>query len=352
MNNRKWTIAGLCLVALTATACGTTTEGSSSSNGSGTSTSTCATGNNDVYVVENAACTAGAGKLSRINPDAGCKEEKLTGLNCPVDFVLSTVDSGIGYLSSRTDGILQVDVNAKTTTQIVTTTNIVSPAGLALLESITDDEREGPCGGNTLVDAILLIADEGTELDGGMIWRWCLITDDATVLSGGTNPSPVSEVPPSQVKHPRGVAVKNRVDVFITGHNPDIDDTTQSAILAYRELNANEAGFVTFLTDAGDFSGDIKDIVLDSDGTFLIADPGNNAIFRYDHTARSLTSLPGFSDGPRDVLPIGTNGDGNLEYLVSEFDGNVISRTTFITGSEITSATTGITLSGPDGLAQ
>lgn len=338
------------------TACGQLSELASTSGGStggsGSGSTSCAAGDNDIYVVENAECAAASGKLSRVNPDAGCKAEILTGLNCPVDFVLSTVDSGIGYLSSRTDGILQVNLKAKTTTKIVTSKKIISPAGLFLMESITEAERAGPCGGNTLVDAILMIADEGTELDGGMVWRWCLITDDASILSGGSHPDPVAEVPPSQVKHPRGVTVRSRNQVFITGHNPDVSDTTKSALLAFRELNKNEVGTVEFLTAAGDFSGSIKDVRLDADGTLLIADPGQNALFRYSYDGRSLTSMPGFTGGVRDILPIGTNSKGQLEYLVSEFSDGEISRTTLTEGSQITSASTGLSLTGPDGLAQ
>lgn len=321
--------------------------GSSSTSTAGAD-STCATGTNDFYVVENASCVAGEGKLSRINPDVVCKQEVLTALNCPVDFVLSTVDTGIGYLSSRTDGILQVNLTQKTTISIVTTTNIVSPAGLFLLENITESERDGPCGGNTLVDAILMIADDGTELDGGMVWRWCLITDDPTILADGSNPSPVSEISPAQIKHPRGVVIKNRTQVFATGHNPDIDDTTQSALLATWTLDSGEIIVPTFLTSAGDFSGDIKDVSLDSDGTVLIADPGNNAVFRYDPTAATLTTLtPGLTGGPRDVLPVTLNS----EYLISQFSDGVVSSTN-LAGSAATTVTTGITLSGPDGLAK
>lgn len=354
MTNQKWTSAALCVLALTAAACGTATTGSgSSSSDSGSSASSCATSDNDFYVVENASCESGAGKLSRINPDVPCKEEKLTALNCPVDFVLSTVDTGIGYLSSRTDGILQVNLTEKTTTAIATTKNIVSPAGLFLLESITDAEREGPCGGNTLVDAILMIADEGTELDGGMIWRWCLITDDAAILSGGSNPSPVSEVPPSQVKHPRGVTVKNRDAVYITGHNPDIDDTTLSAVLAYRELNKNEVGTVEFLTDSGALSSTVKDLTVDADGTLLIADAGNSAVLRYDIAADTLTTLTmALTGGPRDILRYSTDSNGDGEYLVTQFSDGVVSKTTFVAGAAISTVTTGLTLSGPDGMAQ
>lgn len=360
MTIKQYTSAGLCVLALTAAACGTATTGSGSSSSgsgsgsdSGSSSSSCASSNNDFYVVENASCEAAAGKLSRINPDVPCKEEKLTALNCPVDFVLSTVDTGIGYLSSRTDGILQVNLSAKTTTKIATTKNIVSPAGLFLLESITAAEREGPCGGNTLVDAILMIADEGTELDGGMIWRWCLITDDAAVLSGGSNPSPVSEVPPSQVKHPRGVTVKNRNAVYITGHNPDISNTSLSAVLAYRELNKNEVGTVEFLTNSGAFSSTIKDLMVDSDGTLLIADPGNNAVLRYDITAKSLTTVStSLTGGPRDILRYSTDSSGNGEYLVTQFTDGVVSKTTLVSGATPSTVTTSLTLSGPDGIAQ
>lgn len=317
----------------------------------GGGSSSCTAGSNDFYVVENASCADGAGKLSRINPDTPCKEEILTGLNCPVDFILSTVDSEIGYLSSRTDGILQVNLSQETTVTISTTTNIVSPAGLFLMESITEAEREGPCGGNTLVDAILLIADEGTA-DGGMVWRWCLITDDADILESGTNPSPVSELPPSQVKNPRGVVVQNRTQVYVTGQNPDISDSSQSAVLATWVLNALESNVATFITDPGDLSSDVKDLILDSDGTILIADPGQNAVLRYDPTAGTLTTSSGFTGGPRDIIPIGTNDDGNAEYFVSEFDDAVVSRTTFIEGANITNATDGLTLSGPDGIAK
>lgn len=309
--------------------------------------SSCAAGYNDFYVVENASCVAGQGKLSRVNPDVVCKEEILSALNCPVDFVLSTVDAGIGYLSSRTDGILQVNVTQKTTTSIVTTTNIVSPAGLYLLESITAAEREGPCGGNTLVDAILMIADEGTELDGGMVWRWCLITDDPTILADGSNPSPVSEISPAQIKHPRGVVIKSRTQVFATGHNPDIDDTTQSALLATWTLDSGEIIVPTFLTSAGDFSGDIKDLTLDSDGNVLVADPGNNAVLRYDTTAATLTTLtPSLTGGLRDVLPLSAS-----EYLISQFTDGIVSNTN-LAGAAATTVTTGLTLSGPDGLAK
>lgn len=359
MTKKKWAIASLTVLGLTATACGAATTGSGSSSdsgsgsGSGTSASSCASSDNEFYVVENASCASGAGKLSRVNPDVPCKEEKLTELNCPVDFVLSTVDSGIGYLSSRTDGIYQVNLNDKTKTKIVSAKKIVAPAGLFLLESITAAEREGPCGGNTLVDAILMIADAGTDLDGGMIWRWCLITDDASILSGGTNPDPVSEVPPSQVKHPRGVVVKNRSDVYITGDNPDISDTARSPVLAYRELNKNEQGTVEFLTASGALSSSVTDLIVDSDGTLLIADPGNNAIVRYDPSAKSLTTVhSSLTGGPLDLIRYSTDSSGNGEYLVTQFSDGVVSKTTLVSGATVTTVTTGLTLSGPDGIAQ
>lgn len=290
--------------------------------------------------------------MSRVNPDALCKEEVLTGLNCPVDFVLSTADTGIGYLSSRTDGILQVNLTSKTSTQIVTTSNITSPAGLFLIENLTTTENDEWCGGNTLTDATLFIADEGTELDGGMIWRWCLITDDTSVLSGGSNPSPVSEVGPGQIKHPRGVMVLNRTTGYATGHNPDISDSTQSALLARWTINNTEVNVPTFLTAAGEISSSVKDLALDADGKILIGDPGQNGVLRYDIDADTLTLLTPFAGGPRDILPIGNNSDGVQEYLVSQFDDGALSRTTFVVGTTPTTATTGITLDGPDGLAQ
>ncbi|OGQ06992.1 MAG: hypothetical protein A3G32_07290 [Deltaproteobacteria bacterium RIFCSPLOWO2_12_FULL_40_28] len=317
------------------------------SGDSSSSSSSCAEGSNDFYVVENGSCTSGEGKLSRINPDDLCKEEILTDLNCPVDFVLSTVDSGIGYLSSQTDGIFQVDLNAGTATEIVTTTTIVAPAGLFLLESITEAEREGPCGGNTLVDAILMIADEGTELDGGMIWRWCLITDDPDTLASGLNPSPVSEISPAQIEHPRGVVIIDRTQVYATGHNPDVEDTTLSALLATWVLDSGEVIVPTFLTDAGDFSGTIQDLIADADGTLLIADPGQDAVLRYDVDADTLTTISDFTGGPHDILQVSTD-----LYLVSQFDDNVVSSTTMVDGAAITTATTGITLSSPEGIAQ
>ncbi|MDO8644894.1 MAG: hypothetical protein Q7S00_08030, partial [bacterium] len=180
-----------------------TLAGCGSTSTPAASSGSCASGSHDFYVVENAQCAAASGKLSRVNPDVPCKKEVLTGLNCPIDFVFSTVDDGIGYLSSRTDGIYQVNVTAETKTLIVTDTNIISPAGLFLLEDLTTIENDEICGGNTLTDAVLLIADEGTTDDGGMVWRWCLITDDPAILSGGNHPSPVSEISPSQIKHPR-----------------------------------------------------------------------------------------------------------------------------------------------------
>lgn len=332
---RKTLHIPLALVVVGLCACGSST----------TPASSCAAGSNDFYVVENASCTAGAGKLSRINPDAVCKDEILTGLNCPVDFVLSTVDTGIGYLSSRTNGILQVNLNQKTTTSIVTTTNIVSPAGLFILESITEAEREGPCGGNTMVDAILMVADEGTDLDGGMVWRWCLITDDPTILSDGSNPSPVSEVSPAQIKHPRGVVVKNRTQVFASGLNPDTD----GALLFGWTLDEGALIVPDHLTSAGSFSGSIKDVSLDSDGNVLVADPGNNAVFRYNPTAMTLTTLsPSLTGGPRDVVPTGSGG----AYLVTQFDDGIVSQTTFVADTTATTVTTGLTLSGPDGIAK
>ncbi len=345
---------GLCIGLATA-GCGaaTTASDSTSSGSSGTNSSSCASGSNDFYVVENAACASGAGKLSRINPDATCKAEILTALNCPIDFVHSAVDKNIGYLSSKTDGILQVNLSAQTTTKISTTKRIIAPAGLALLENISSSEREGPCGGNTLVDSILLIADEGSELDGGMIWRWCLISTQPSILATGSNPSPVSEVPPSQVKHPHGVAVKNRTSVFITGQNPDISDTSLSAVLAFRELNKNEVGTVEFLTKSGDFSNTIKDLTIDSDGTLLIVDAGKSAILRYDNSAKTLTTLStGFTGSPRDIVQSGTDSSGNATYLISQSDSGVISKTTFASGSSLSTVTTGLTLSGPEGIAK
>lgn len=327
---------GLLVVGLVVLAsCGSTTSG----------TSSCAAGSNDFYVVENASCTSGAGKLSRINPTALCKEEILTGLNCPVDFVLSSVDSGIGYLSSRTDGVFQVNLTQKTTTHIATTTNIVSPTSLFLMENITESERAGPCGGNTLVDAILMVADEGTDIDGGMVWRWCLITDDPTILSDGSNPSPVSEVGPAQIKHPRGVVVKGRTQVYASGLNPDNDN----AMLFGWTLNSAQIIVPNHLTTAGAFSSTIKDVALDADGNVLVADAGNSAVLRYNTATTALTTLtPSLTGGPRDVVYTGSGGS----YLVTQFTDGVVSQTTFETGSSATTVTTGLTLSGPDGIAK
>lgn len=312
-------------------------------------TTSCAAGSNDFYVVENASCVAAAGKLSRVNPDAVCKEEILTGLNCPVDFVLSTMLDNIGYISSRTDGIYQVNLAQKTKTHIVTVKNIVSPAGLFLLENLTHDEKTVTCGNSqALVDAILMVADEGTDPDGGIIWLWCLISNDPTILSDGSNPSPIWEIGPAQILHPRGVVIKNRTQVFATGLRTDVVNTSQAALATW-ELASAETIVPDFLTSAGDFSSDIKDVALDSDGNVLVADPGQNAVFRYDTTAGTLTALqPSLTGGPRDVIPSGAAGT----YWVTQFDDGVVSATTFVNGSTPTTVTTGITLSGPDGIAK
>src|SRR3989338_4291479 len=114
-----------------------------------------------------------------------------------------------------------------------------------------------------------------------MVWRWCLITDDASILAGtsseGSNPDPVSELPPSQVQNPRGVVVADRTQVYVTGTNPN----TAQTVLATWVLNALGSNVATFLTEAGDFSSSVKDVALDSDGNVLGVDAGNNAIFRY-----------------------------------------------------------------------
>lgn len=334
---------------VTTSGCGSTT--STTTTTTPTSDTSCAAGDNDFYVVENAACASGEGKLSRVNPDALCKDEILTSLDCPIDFVLSAVDAGIGYLSSRVDGIIQVNVTAKTKTEIPCdncfTNNaeaIGGPTSLFLMENITSSEKASLCAGISdedflaTVDAILWIADEGGS-DAGSVLSWCLVTSDAA----SDQASPNTIISTAMLENPRGVAVKDRTTVYATGIVPGTGATLVSR-------NVDGSGAVSILST--DVSTDVKDIIFDSDGTLLIADPGANAVLRYNETEGTIETLPGFTGGPRDILPIGNNSEGNAEYLVSEFDDNVVSRTTLIEDTEITSATTGITLSGPNGITK
>lgn len=321
----------LTVVLLTSSAC--------SSSNSSSSTSSCTEGSGDFYVVENASCTDGEGKLSRINPDEICKEEILTDLNCPIDFVLSSEDAGIGYLSTRTDGVLQVDLNAKTSF-VIQNTVTVAATGLFLMESVTDSENEDLCGGNTLTDAILFVADEGID-ESGAVLRWCLISDDPDNLASN-NPDPVVILSTAFIENPRGITVKDRTTVYVTG------------ILAQTTDESDEVGILMEATVEGtdtailseDFSTDIKEVRLDDDGTLLIVDAGNEAIFRVDPDEDTLTTVQTGLSGPRDILPI---GDGNYNITQFSEDNVVQSALDDTTPTELTST---LTLSGPDGIAQ
>ena len=327
------------------------------SNTATTSGSSCTSGSDDVYVVENASCATGEGKLSRVNPDVPCKEEIVTGLNCPVDFVLSAVDSGIGYLSSRVDGIIQVNVTAKTKTTITCDdcfTNSAEanggPAGLFLMENVTSAEKTELCAGIVdedflaTVDTILFIADEGGN-EAGSILRWCLVTDDVSAEA-----SPETVISTADIENPRGVTVIDRETIYATGILAQTDENEEDqevGVLVSRDVGGTETTSILLQ----DLTTSVKDIQVDDDGNLLIADSGNSAIVRYDTSAMTTETFSGFTDGPRDLVPIGTNSEGTSEYLVSEFDGDLISRTTLVVGSDIETTTTGVTLAGPDGIA-
>lgn len=312
---------------------------SSACSSSSSSTSSCTEGSGDFYVVENASCTDGEGKLSRINPDEICKEEILTELNCPVDFVLSSEDAGIGYLSTQTDGVMQVDLNAKTSF-VIQNTVTVAATGLFLMENVTDTENEDLCGGNTLTDAILFVADEGID-ESGAVLRWCLVSDDPDNLASN-NPDPVVILSTAFIENPRGITVKDRTTVYVTG------------ILAQTTEESDEVGILIEATVEGtdsaivsdDFSTEIKEVRLDDDGTLLIADAGNQAIYRVDLDESTLTTVQTGLSGPRDILPV---GDGN--YNITQFsEDNVVQ--SFLDETEPTELTTTLSLSGPEGIAQ
>lgn len=332
----------------------------SDNNDNGGDDSSCATGDNDFYVVENAACEDGAGALSRVNPDEACKETILDDLNCPIDFVLSTVDDGIGYLSSRSDGVFQVNIEEKTSLNIPTST-IDVPTGLALLENLTNEENNGLCGGNNLTDAILFVTDEGTE-GSGSVYQWCLVSDDPDVLEGtsplGGNPSPqaVLSSASDQMENPRGVAIRNRNELYVTAHA--VGDT--SGILLFKDISENSQA--TVFSDQ--FSTEVKDIRLDADGTLLIADPGDGAtldpdgelidgvVFRANLEETTILTVRGVGDGPRDILPFGSNDDGDDQYLVTLFGADEVVLLPLMEGEfDVLSATDGVTLNGPDGIA-
>lgn len=328
------------LIFLMVVALDLSTACSSSSTGGGT-TSSCADGSNDFYVVENASCADGAGKLSRVNPDALCKEEILTGLNCPIDFVLSTEDTGIGYLSTRTDGVLRVDVNEKTSFVIQNDVTVASTA-LFLMENITAAEQEDLCGGNVLPDAVLFVADEGIN-ESGAVLRWCLITDDPDTLESN-NPNPTTIISTADIENPRGITVQDRTTVYVTGILAQTDDTEEDQEVGVLMQASVEGTDVTLISNQ--FSTEVKEISLEDDGTLLVVDAGNDAIFRVDIEADTLTTLQTDLGGPRDILSL---GDGN--YNITQFDSDNVVQSA-LDGETPTVLTTGLTLDGPNGIAQ
>lgn len=322
----------------------------STTSSSGGGTSTCATGSNDFYVVENASCAVNSGKLSRVNPDVPCKEEFLTGLDCPVDFVRSTVDTNIGYLSLRTnnsaDGtgaqpgeIYEVDLSQTTAALKKTQMNanfnkrFVSPAGLALIENLTQAERDIYCGGNTITSTVLMVADEGTA-DGGTVWIWCINTSD---FDENLTPIALISVTADGVENPRGVDFVDRDTVVVTAHTTG--DT--GGVVVQKDITSTSAATVV----ATGFSTSIKDILVDTDGTFYVADAGDGTINQVDLSASTVTEVATGLNGPRDGVR-----NSSTTFLLTEFgDNDVVSATS---AGAITTVTTGLTLDGPDGIAK
>lgn len=321
-------------------------SGSTSTTSSTSGTTTCAKGSNDFYVVENASCVVNSGKLSRVNPDVPCKEEFLTGLDCPVDFVLSTVDTNIGYLSLRTNGtgakpgeIYEVDLSQTTAALKKTQMNanfnksFVSPAGLALIENLTQAERDVYCGGNTITSTVLMVADEGTA-DGGTVWIWCINTSD---FDQNLTPIALISVTADGVENPRGVDFVDRDTVVVTAHTTG--DT--GGVVVQKDITSTSAATVV----ATGFSTSIKDILVDTDGTFYVADAGDGTINQVNLSAGTVTEAITGLNSPRDGVR-----SSSTTFLITEFgDNDVVSVSS--TGT-LTTVTTGLTLDGPDGIAK
>lgn len=309
----------------------------------GAAASACASGANDFYVVENNACAIDGGALSRVNPDVPCKEQILTGLDCPIDFVLGS--GGIGYLSLRTNDpvgpenaqpgqIYQVDVVAKQAYPMndgAFFRQMVAPTGLALLENLSDAEQDAFCGGNTIIRDILFIADEGDLA--GTVWMWCINTesfDDSltlmAVLSAGAD----------QMKNPRGVAVVDRSTLYVTARSV----TDGSGILLSKGITSTSQASV----EVSGFTSEIKDVAVDLDDSLLISDGGLGEIWRFVPGDNVYLAQEGLG-GPRDILVRGVK-----DYVITEFDTNSLVGSELVDGAATNIAET-ITLAGPDGIA-
>ncbi len=355
-----------------AAAAGGTGGCGAAATGGGGNNSDCVAGDSDFYVVENADCEDDAGKLSRINPDVPCKEVILSNLDCPVDFVMGS--NGIGYLSERTNNsaeavegaggvgagesqpgnIYEVDVSgkAKTLMNEVTGRSFVSPAGLALMEDLSQDERDAFCGGNTVVQMALLIADEGldtqeADADGGTVWIWCVNTDD---FSESLTPIAVLSAGSDQMENPRGVAVlsrsfsdPNETTLIVTADS--VDDT--SGVVVRKAITSNDAAEVV---STGSFTTSLKDITIDGSDRPVLADAGGDgmvALLRLDEGEFDFISD---FDGPQDILPLGTM------YLVTEYGAGRVVMVTDIddaaADADPINLTEGLTLDGPDGISR
>ncbi|GEM_PF-6620566 len=321
---------------------------SSSSSGctiTGDSSPSCASGSNDFYVVENGAGASCAGKLSRVNPDAGCKEVIAAGFTAPIDIVFAT--STIGFMSTCPAGgdatlaltkpgqIWKVDLSQSGTNRVSLFQDEeawLCPEGLAYNAS-ADNTSFGCLTTNT--DGVLLIADTGST-QGGTVWSLC--------LNNGAFSAAMTTTQSAGIQNPRGVVFENTTTFIANGKNPA--DNSQGRL---SEFNLGSGGSSTILTDA--LNPTMKDISIDPlNNSLLIADinTGSTAgqIVRCVLGVGCMTVQSDLS-GPRDVLPRGTQ-----DYLITQFDGGDVVMAALAGGNTSTSVTSGITLSYPDGIAK
>lgn len=325
--------------------------GASTGTGGSAEDTDCAFSDNDFYVVENASCETNAGKLSRLNPDETCKEEILTQLDCPVDFVLSS-DGRSGYLSLHTNNavggvfdnqpgeIYAVDVVSKTKILMNETYNrsFVRPSGIALIEGLSQAERDQFCGGNTIVQDLLVVADQGEEAetsgtsDSGTVWAWCVNTDD---YEQSLTPMAVLSLGADQMENPRGVAVLNRETLIVTAQATD----DSQGLLLVKDIDSTSAAEIS----VEGFSSEIGDVTIDGTVAF-VADGGSGTIVTVPLTGGDVEVISGFTT-PADILV----GSDNTLVITQSSENNVVATDLL---ESLTSLTPGISLETPMGVAR
>jgi hypothetical protein len=290
--------------------------GASTGTGGSAEDTDCAFSDNDFYVVENASCETNAGKLSRLNPDETCKEEILTQLDCPVDFVLSS-DGRSGYLSLHTNNavggvfdnqpgeIYAVDVVSKTKILMNETYNrsFVRPSGIALIEGLS-----------------------------GTVWAWCVNTDD---YEQSLTPMAVLSLGADQMENPRGVAVLNRETLIVTAQATD----DSQGLLLVKDIDSTSAAEIS----VEGFSSEIGDVTIDGTVAF-VADGGSGTIVTVPLTGGDVEVISGFTT-PADILV----GSDNTLVITQSSENNVVATDLL---ESLTSLTPGISLETPMGVAR